>query len=271
VRSGPKKSFPQVFTLRQGTWVNVSDNVRGWVKVTDETGREVIEADVAPTEPGIYKLAVELDKARRPVSDMQLVTLVPFSEKKKERIGLYYLGSWPYESGGKPRSAAYANPSGFIEVTKENKDTPLSEHFRVGQFLTKDQYDVWPKYVLVDEKLLDKLELAVSELESEGVDVRHMHVMSGFRTPRYNKGGGNTGGRANLSRHMYGDGADVYVDNDRNGAPDDITGDGRVDTADISLLGAHYGLTGPASIPFAYLDVGPTTNGGPSGRPVGAG
>ncbi|WP_423068194.1 SH3 domain-containing protein [Devosia sp. CN2-171] len=40
VRSGPKKSFPQVFTLRQGTWVNVSDNVRGWVKVTDETGRE---------------------------------------------------------------------------------------------------------------------------------------------------------------------------------------------------------------------------------------
>ena len=58
------------------------------------------------------------DKARRPVSDMQLVTLVPFSEKKKDRIGLYYLGSWPYESGGKPRSAAYANPNGFIEVTK---------------------------------------------------------------------------------------------------------------------------------------------------------
>ena len=40
VRSGPKKSFPQVFTLRQGTWVNVSENVRGWVKVTDATGRE---------------------------------------------------------------------------------------------------------------------------------------------------------------------------------------------------------------------------------------
>ncbi|MBN9307805.1 MAG: SH3 domain-containing protein [Devosia sp.] len=39
VRSGPKKSFPQVFTLQQGSWVNVSDNVRGWVKVSDETGR----------------------------------------------------------------------------------------------------------------------------------------------------------------------------------------------------------------------------------------
>ncbi len=40
VRSGPKKNFPQVFTLRQGSWVNIGENVRGWVKVTDETGRE---------------------------------------------------------------------------------------------------------------------------------------------------------------------------------------------------------------------------------------
>ena len=40
VRTGPKKSYPQVFTLRQGNWVNVSDNVQGWVKVTDEDGRE---------------------------------------------------------------------------------------------------------------------------------------------------------------------------------------------------------------------------------------
>jgi hypothetical protein len=199
--------------------------------VADGSGG-VMEQDVAPKEPGIYKLAVELDKARRPVSDLKLVTLVPFSEKKKERIGLYYLGSWPYEGGGTPRSKSYANPSGFIEVTRENKDTLVSEHFRMGQFLTKDQFDVWPKYLLLDEMLLDKLELTIQELKAQGVRVDHVHVMSGFRTPRYNRGGGNTGGRANLSRHMYGDGADVYVDNDRNGHPDDITGDGRVDTAD---------------------------------------
>lgn len=40
VRSGPKKSFPQVFTLRQGSWVNISENVSGWMRVKDETGRE---------------------------------------------------------------------------------------------------------------------------------------------------------------------------------------------------------------------------------------
>jgi hypothetical protein len=200
-------------------------------------GGALAEEDIAPAKPGIYKLAIELGKVRRPIGDLQLVTLVPFTEKKKERIGLYYLGSWPYESGGTPRSKSYANPAGFIEVTRQNKDTAVSEHFEMGQFLTKDQFDVWPKYLLLDEKLLDKLELAIQELKADGVRVEHVHVMSGFRTPRYNKGGGNTGGRANLSRHMYGDGADVYVDNDRNGAPDDITGDGRVDTADAERFG----------------------------------
>jgi hypothetical protein len=200
--------------------------------VVDDDDGQVLEQDTAPAQPGVYKLAIELDKARRPVSDLQLVTLVPFAEKKNAKIGLYYLGNWPYESGGTPRSKQYANPSGFIEVTRENKDLPVSEHFQVGQFLTKNQFDVWPKYVIVDENLLDKLELTVAELKAEGVRVDHVHVMSGFRTPGYNKGGGNTAGRANLSRHMYGDAADVYVDNDRNGAPDDITGDGRVDTAD---------------------------------------
>lgn len=40
VRSGPKKSFPRVYTLRNGSWVNTTDTVQGWVHVTDEQGRE---------------------------------------------------------------------------------------------------------------------------------------------------------------------------------------------------------------------------------------
>lgn len=39
VRSGPNKSNPHVFTLKGGTSVNVSDNVRGWVLVMDQSGR----------------------------------------------------------------------------------------------------------------------------------------------------------------------------------------------------------------------------------------
>ena len=201
------------------------------------SGQEVSSAKLAaPADPGIYKLAVQLGKITKPVEDLRVITMVPFAEKKNDRIGLYYLGSWPYENGGKPRTASYSNPSGFIEVTRENRTTPVSEHFQLGDFLTKDQYDVWPKYLLLEPKLLDKLELTVAELEKEGHHVDHVFVMSGFRTPRYNKGGGNTGGRANLSRHMYGDASDVYVDNNRDGQPDDLNGDGKVDTEDAKVF-----------------------------------
>jgi hypothetical protein len=203
----------------------------------DEAGAIVASPGFrAPQDPGMYKLAAEMGKAKQAIDDLRVITLVPFSEKRNDRIGLYYLGRWPYEKGGTPRSAAYANPSGFVEVTRENRHTPVSEHFKLGDFLTKDQFDVWPKYMLLDARLLDKLELTIAELEARGVPVRHVQVMSGFRTPGYNEGGGNTAGRADLSRHMYGDAADVFVDNDRNGTLDDINRDGRVDTRDAEVI-----------------------------------
>ena len=198
--------------------------------------RSVSPDFAAPEAPGIYKLAVQLKQAMRQIDDFSVVTLVPFSEKRSGRIGLYYLGSWPFESGGRARAAAYENPSGFIEVTPENANTFVSEHFRLRDFLTRDQPNVWPKYLLLNPKLLDKLELTIQELEAMGHPVRRMTIMSGFRTPQYNHTGGNTQGRANLSRHMYGDAADVFVDNDGNGIMDDLNGDGRVDVRDAEVI-----------------------------------
>lgn len=198
--------------------------------------REVSPDFTAPDRPGVYRLAVQIDQATRALHDFSVITLVPFGEKRRGRIGSYLLGSWPYEDGGRPRSPRYAVPQGFIEVTRENQDTFISEHFRLRDFLTKDQKEVWPKYLLLDPKLIDKLELIVVEIEKRGRPVATMAVMSGFRTPRYNHSGGNTAGRANLSRHMYGDAADIFVDNDRNGTMDDLTGDGRADTRDAEFI-----------------------------------
>jgi hypothetical protein len=138
-------------------------------------------------------------------------------------------------------------------------------------FLTKDQHNVWPKYLPLNPKVIDKLELTIQELEAMGIKVEHMQVMSGFRTPNYNESGGNTAGRANLSRHMYGDAADVFVDNDRNGNMDDISGDGRVDTKDADVIAQaaerverkHPALVGGIGVykaccghgPFTHVDV----------------
>ena len=130
---------------------------------------------------------------------------------------------------------------------------------------------MWPKYLVLREALLDKLELTIAELERSGTPVRHVSVMSGFRTPQYNDQGVGAGGRAQNSRHQYGDAADVFVDNDRNGRLDDLNGDGRVDTRDVRVMVAaverveqrYPSLVGGAGVykansahgPFVHVDV----------------
>ena len=220
--------------------------------------------DSSAHRPGIYALP---DSAARPLA---FINLLPFAEKRGSRIGSYRMGFWPAERRA-PRSDAYANPDGFILVTRENQDTRVSEHFRLRDFLTKGRSDVWPKYLVLREDLVDKLELVIADLEARGVAVERMRVMSGFRTPSYNANGGNTAGRASNSRHMYGDAADVFVDNDGDWRMDDLNGDGRSDTRDAAVIRAAVerverawpDLVGGVGVyratsahgPFAHVDV----------------
>ena len=211
----------------------------------------------------------------RPVRDssgrsLALITLVPFESKIAGRLGTYRMGFWPGERRS-PRSEAYRNPDGFIEVTPENQDTYVSEHFRLRDFLTKDQRDVWPKYLVLSEELVDKLELVIDDLQARGIRVKRMAVLSGFRTPQYNQQGVGRGGRAKDSRHQFGDAADVFVDNDGDGRMDDLNRDGRVNTKDAQIIidavdrveARHPELQGGAGRyratrahgPFAHIDV----------------
>jgi len=203
-------------------------------------------------------------------ANVALITMRDFAEKLGGKIGEYRMGFWPAERR-KLLSTAYANPEGFIEVTPENIDTPVSEHFRLRDFLTHDQQGVWPKYLVLRAPLVDKLELVISQLEARGTPVRHMSVMSGFRTPQYNARGGESGGRSRVSRHMFGDAADVFVDNDGDGRMDDLNRDGRIDYRDARVIldaveqveRAHDDLGGGVGVyratrahgPFAHVDV----------------
>jgi hypothetical protein len=170
-------------------------------------------------------------------SPVRLILLTPFSAKVRGAIGPYRLGTWPYERSAAP-DPAYQPPRGFIEVTPQNFAWKVSEHFTLGQFVTKNQQNVWPKYVVLERRLLDKLELVIEELEEMGHPVEGLHVMSGFRTPEYNAKGVGAGGRSAVSRHQYGDAADVFPDADRDGWTDDLNRDGRVDMRDARLLAA---------------------------------
>lgn len=216
--------------------------------------------------PGVY--TVDDTATNRPFS---LIALLPFTAKTGSKVGSYLVGSWPGERRAQRTGGAYVNPAGFIRVTPENQNTRVSEHFRLRDFLTKDQQNVWPKYLVLREPLVDKLELIIQDLAKRGITVKHMTVMSGFRTPQYNQRGVARGGRAVDSRHQFGDAADVFVDNDGNGRMDDLNRDGRVDHRDAQVIldaadrieRAYPTLVGGGGLyratrahgPFAHIDV----------------
>lgn len=221
--------------------------------------------DSAIQTPGLY--VVPDSDAAQPIS---FITLLPFESKIRGALGSYRVGYWPEEKG-RLRNEAYENPDGFVVVTPENADLQVSEHFRLRDFLTHDQQDVWPKYMVLEDALIDKLELVIQDLEAHGVHVEHMSVMSGFRTPQYNaQGVGRKGGRAKDSRHQFGDAADVFVDNNRDGRMDDLNHDHRVDSRDAKVIvaaverveRAYPELAGGGGIyrgtrahgPFAHID-----------------
>jgi len=198
------------------------------------------------------------------------ITMRPFSDKVRGRIGTYRIGSFPSELTA-VRGRAGVNPEGFLEITSANQETFVSEHFRLKDFLTKDQITVWPKYLVLRESLVDKLELVLDELRVSGVAVQRMRVMSGFRTPQYNAQGVGAGGRVQDSRHQYGDAADVYIVNGTRDWMSDLNGDGRVDLRDARVLAAaaerveqaHPDLVGGIGVypatsahgPFVHIDV----------------
>lgn len=196
------------------------------------------------------------------------ITMRSWHDKRGAYVGPYRMGWWPGERT--IVAANYENPVGFIEVTPDNRTTRLSEHFRLSDFVTHDQDNVWPKYVVLREALLDKLELVLTTMEAQGTPTRSVHVLSGFRAPYYNAGL-VAEGAARASRHQFGDASDIIIDNDRDGRMDDLNRDGRVDFRDTEVilraververtypelvggLGLYAGM-GPSG-PFAHIDV----------------
>jgi hypothetical protein len=217
----------------------------------------------AARRPGIRWIAYPRDG-----SDFAFVTLKPWREKMGSFINTYHVGWWPGERRAMPSN--YDNPAGFIEVTPDNVDMRVSTHFTLRDFVTHDQPDVWPKYVVLREELLDKLELVLATLEAQGVPTNQALVLSGFRTPQYNLKASYEGA-AYASRHQYGDAADLIIDADRDGRMDDLNHDGVVNFRDTDVINRAverveqkfpdlvgglglYRATGPRG-PFAHIDV----------------
>ena len=149
---------------------------------------------------------------------------------KQGYLDSYRIGQYPK----KPLNglAIYKAPVGFIRVEVEDTLIHVSPNFTIGQFLSKQQSS-FPKYVVLRPELIIKLERILSALNVAGHDINNFHIMSGYRTPFYNRAIGNV----KYSRHQWGGAVDIFVDSKPiNNLMDDLNGDGAINIEDAKWL-----------------------------------
>jgi uncharacterized protein YcbK (DUF882 family) len=205
-----------------------------WLRLGDTTAADSSRALrganlIAPRRPGFYRLAIRRGPEREVMNEPIVAVLMPFQRKVGGMLNGYRIGTYLTErlAGRDPSLADH--PEGFLEVAPGQTELNVSTHLTVGDFITHDsQEEVWPKYVAINPRLLDKLELVVAEVQRRRGRVRvidlALGVHSGFRTPWHNS---RVPRAAGDSRHQYGDAADVVMD---------ANGDGRITATDGMLV-----------------------------------
>lgn len=182
----------------------------------------------APKQPGHTRLRI-IDAASTKEITLEVFTLRPASEIKNGKLLGYQIGNYPPPLKG---LEVYKAPTGFIEVSQELTNLKVSPHFTLGQFLCKQQ-SAFPKFVVLRPKLLEKLEFLLHDVNERGIVTDSFVIMSGYRTPHYNRAIGNVAS----SRHIYGGAADIYIDmNPADDIMDDINQDGKADLEDATHL-----------------------------------
>ena len=233
-----------------------------WIRFGDSTAaeppRKLTGAKlVAPPRPGFYHLSVVNGLDRELIEQPALGVIVPFDQKVAGRLNGYNIGTYIAERAGRDD---HERPDGFVEVRPEVLDLQVSKHLKLADFVTHDeQGDVWPKYVVLNRRLLDKLELVMTDLGANVRPEMAIDVHSGFRTPQHNA---RIPRAAEDSRHQYGDAADITIDAD---------GDGKITQTDELLVmlsverveGLHPDLVGGLGlymgkrfpVPYLHIDV----------------
>lgn len=243
-----------------------SGQLRATVLVSDDS---IAEAGQARGPAGFRIPAVWTVPDSATGELFHFIELVPFAQKQNGRVGAYNVGRFPGERRS-TRHPAWGVPEGFISLTPEMLTLRVSTHLTLGDFASlRDQRDVWPRALVLDLRLVDKLELILGALRDSGVAAPRFKVLSGFRTPSVTLRNARTA-QAPDSRHQYGDAADLIVDADGDGRMDDLTGDGRVNLDDARYLvrlvlaveAAHPDLVGGIGVyrgtgaagPFVHVD-----------------
>lgn len=182
----------------------------------------------AGAAPGLQVL--EIQPLNEPATTINMFVMHPIGLVKNKKLNGYTIGEYPKDlyKGLK----IYRPPAGFVEVTPLNKNMLISPHYTLNQFLCK-QASGYPKYVVLQTRLLRKLEYLTQAVNQKGIAMESFTIMSGYRTPFYNAAIKNK----KYSRHQWGGAADIFVDvKPKDGVMDDLNGDGKSNEKDAKFL-----------------------------------
>lgn len=188
----------------------------------------------APLEAGAYPLkGAGLIAGQRVERQLTMLVTVPASRVSGGKLNGYPIGTYPRGFASKTtltasrgaRADRYTVPSGFIELSAGTADVRVSQHYNLKDFQGKDNAVGGRKYLFLDSRLVEKLERLIVALDAQPHRQKKIPLMSAYRSPYLNRAIGNT---TSLSRHTYGDAADMIVQ--------DLNRDGRTDGKDARLL-----------------------------------
>lgn len=183
-------------------------------------------------ERGYYPVKIKEKNASGRNSEIKLNVFVlhPFSEKEGQYLQGFKIGTYPDAPAGKKE--INKKPKGFLKIDHSNMEINLTPHFKMKQFLT-NQSNKLPQFIAIKESLLLKLEHFLAEVNNAGYKAETFGIVSLYRSPYFNKKIGNGTG---FSRHIYGDAADIFIDNSGDEWMDDLNGDGKLDINDANIL-----------------------------------
>ncbi|HEX7879013.1 MAG TPA: D-Ala-D-Ala carboxypeptidase family metallohydrolase [Candidatus Eisenbacteria bacterium] len=189
--------------------------------------------------------------------------MAPFEALADGLLAGYRIGRYPAQPKKKTvdqNLADYTHPVGFLKLPEKSAaPIKVSPRFFLHDFVCKQDGE-GDRYVALRPELLQMLEAIVDRVESEGFRCslldhdggtvqlasfnegssniapsapgRPLLIMSGYRTPAYNRSLGNV----KLSRHQFGDASDIIVDSDGDQVMDDLNHDGRLNGQDAITL-----------------------------------
>ncbi len=208
----------------EGIKYDMATTVEGWIPSAAHSW-----SWKAPKKAGVYPVKIESSPESGSIT-LNVFVMVPATKGKNGVLNGYKIGTYPKKT--LKNNPIYQAPIGFVEITPENRHVQVSPHFRLAQFICKQKGN-YPKYIVLREPLLMKLETLLEKVNEKGLECASFHVMSGYRTPYYNKSIGNVA----YSRHQWGDAADIFIDqNPQDGIMDDVNADGKVDQSDCVFL-----------------------------------